>query len=248
MSRAMLVFLLCGAAWAADKPAFEVNGGGLILTSSGAIVGAPRKTLNGWPRSEVHKHFGLPREIFGLSNETGQFTERLSEYRSFKRRGPVAEVYEVRNEFLSYRMWLDYEIDPTMPRLGIKQRVRSMTVRLPNPANVWEFLASRAAGLVDPMDLCTHYCTAHWIVGGGESFVFLSPKAPTADDRDVARLVASRYVPSRAREDWSLGVKIWLQPDSTLIDRIEVLPVIAADQVRPAEGRAIEKLGLWAAP
>jgi hypothetical protein len=213
---------------------------GVLQTSSGNGVGFPSKVLLAWPRSEVHKHFGIPSRFLVQSAPADEYAETDRVEWSFRTRLPIADMYAEMPGLGRYPMWIYYDIDPTAAKLGVRQRVRSVRVELPQPVSLWDLMDSAPATLPEAADLCGGACALYKLRSGEEEYVLAAPRAPSADQREIGRWVGAGYA-AKSGEEWTPAMRLRLARGSWMVTEVRIEAVRAGEEA----GRAVERLGTW---
>jgi len=208
----------------AQPPPVEVLRTGLLRTTTGREVGYPSRVLLAWPRSEVHKHFGMPTRTLHAES-----LEPLAQRLSFIVEHDVIDVYEDRRDLSPNPFWVYYTRDPTSTRSGINQRVFRFKTVLAQPQSLWVLLAAAEMLLPEAAELCEGHCSLRKTCPTPAScMVRATPRPGTQDYEEIAALVASGYRSGEAEPTLTVVAEFRLAPDSWTVTEahFSVAPVI----------------------
>lgn len=218
---------------------------GVLQTATGNGVGYPSKLLLAWPRSEVHKQYGIPSRVLTAPAGENSFAETDNIECGFKTAHPLAEVYAQMPELSPHPIRLSYHIDKTAAKLGIRQRVESVKILPPAPIPLEKLTRDPAADLPEAAELCGGSCDLYRIQRRQGAYVLAVPSKPTADQLEIGRWVAAGYDARTSDQPWCPAMKMQLTPDAAHVSEIQILVVGLDTALKPGPPIQVTRLGSW---
>jgi hypothetical protein len=198
------------------------------------------KVMFGWPRADVHKKMGRPAASYlTAKNEKVEVTE------SFATDDAVEDEWVRKTPLNQWQVRVGYNLDPNTEHRGKRQRSDHVILIPEQPTPLWALLGDAPHELPEAVEICHGACELSRIVTGGENYALAYPLNPTEEQNMVGVLVHTGYEPFDTGQRWTAGLKFHFEPDSWTVDRIEILAVGHSDDVKPADGKKVEHIGLW---